>query len=68
MTLFKNALQCVVSDTKKIGGVVTAECEKMGEQDNIYEVKIKFGSREIDEYEYFARKIIEEMYNSKRIV
>lgn len=39
----------------------------MGEEDNIYDVKIKFGSRELVEYEYIARKIIEEMYNSKRI-
>ena len=45
-----------------------AECEKIGEDENIYDVKTKFGSREIAEYEYFARKIIEEMYNSKRIV
>lgn len=56
-----------MSDTKKFGSVVTAECEKMGEEDNIYDVKIKFGSRELIEYEYIARKIIEEMYNSKRI-
>ncbi|CAD8185307.1 unnamed protein product [Paramecium pentaurelia] len=68
MTLFRNAIQCVVSDTQKFGSVLIAECEKMGEDENIYEVKTKFGSREIVEYEYFARKIIEEMYNSKRIV
>ncbi|CAD8100404.1 unnamed protein product [Paramecium sonneborni] len=68
MTLFRNAIQCIVSDTNKFGSVLIAECEKLSEDENIYDVKTKFGSREIVEYEYFARRIIEEMYNSKRIV
>lgn len=41
-----------------------AECEKIGDDMNIYDVKTKFGARDIEEYEFIARKLIEEMHNS----
>ena len=43
------------------------ECEINNNQDNIYELKTKFGARDNEEYELIGRTILDEMYNTEKI-
>lgn len=68
MSLYSNTLLLVVSELGKFGSLIVGECEVINGDMNIYELKTQFGNREYLHYELFGRSIMQEMYDSKKII